>query len=110
MKFRVGDKILITAGKDKGKKSTIVKTLLKSNKVIVKDVNFYTKHIKPQGERSGEKVRRERALPLSKIAIINDKGQADRIGIKVLKNGKKERFFKKTAKPVPDNKPAESKK
>jgi len=102
MKFKVGDHVLVTAGKDKGKKSTIVKVLPKPNKVIVKDVNMYVKHIKPYGDKPGEKVRRERALDLAKIAILNDKDQVDRIGFKVSK-GSKQRIFKKTGKLVPDN-------
>ena len=105
-----GEREFVCNRKGSYKEILIKVVLLKTNKVVVKGVNFYTKHLKPQGEKSGEKIRRERSLPLSKIAIINNKGQADRIGIKLLKNGKKERFFKKTSKPVPDNKLAESKK
>ncbi len=103
MKFKVGDKVLVTAGKDKGKKSTILKVLPKSGKAVVKDINLYTRHVKPYGERAGEKIRKERALNLAKIAILNDKDQADRIKIKVLKNGKKERVFAKTGKSLPVN-------
>lgn len=103
MKFKIGDQVLVTAGKDKGKKSTIVQVLPKTNQVVVKDVNLYVKHVKPYGERSGEKIKKARPLPLSKIAILNDKGNPDRIAYKVLKDGKKERIFKKTAKPVPES-------
>lgn len=110
MKFKVGDKVLVTAGKDKGKKSTIVKVLPKLAKVIVKDVNLYTRHMKPYADREGEKVRKERALDVAKIAILNDKDQADRIQVKVLKNGSKERVFAKTGKVVPDNNKKETKK
>lgn len=100
MKFKVGDKVLVTAGKDKGKKSVIVHVIPKKNRVVVKDVNFYTKHIKPQGDKAGEKIRRERSLPLANIAILNDKGQTDRIGMSVSKDGRKERIFKKTGKVI----------
>ncbi len=98
MKFKVGDQVLVTAGKDKGKKGTITQVLPKQNKVIVEGVNLYVKHIKPMGDRSGDKVRKERPLPLANIAILNDKGNPDRVGYKVSKSGVKERFYKKTGK------------
>lgn len=100
MKFKVGDKVLVTAGKDKGKKSEIIAVLPEKNKVVVKDINLYTKNVKPYAGRSGEQVRRERPLPVANIAILNDKDQPDRIGYKVTKDGKKERVFKKTGKVV----------
>lgn len=101
MKFKVGDKVLVTAGKDKGQKSEIVAVVPAENKVVVKGLNMYSKHIKPMGERAGDRVRRERPLPTAKVAIINDKGQADRIGYEVAKDGTKQRVFKKTGQPVP---------
>jgi len=96
MKFKVGDRVIVTAGKDKGKKSVIVALLPKQNKVIVKDVNMYFKHVKPFMDRPGEKTRRERALPVAKIAILNDQDQADRLAYRLTADGKKERIFKKT--------------
>lgn len=102
MKFKVGDQVLVTAGKDKGQKSEIIAVLPAANKVIVKGVNMYTKHVKPMGDRAGDKVRRERSLDTAKIAIINDKNQVDRIGYKIAKDGSKQRVFKKTGKIVPE--------
>lgn len=110
MKFKVGDKVLVTAGKDKGKKSEIVKVLVEENKVVVKDVNFYTKHVRPQGDRPGEKVRKERPLHTASIAVLNDKDQQDRIAYEVAKDGKKTRVFKKTGKAMPEPKKKKTKK
>ena len=100
MKLRVGDRVLVTAGKDKGKKSEITKVLHKEQKVIVKDINLYVKHVKPMGERAGERVRRERPMDLAKVAILNDKDQPDRVGYKVKADGTKDRIFKKTGKVI----------
>ena len=98
MKFKVGDRVLVTAGKDKGKKSVIVALLPKENKVVVKDVNMYYKHVKPFMDRPGEKARRERAMDVAKIAVLNDQDQVDRLAYRVTEAGKKERIFKKTGK------------
>ncbi len=102
MKFKVGDKVLITAGKDKGQKGEIVKIFPVENKVIVQGFNMYSKHIKPIGDRAGDRIRKERPLATAKIAIINDKGQVDRVGYQIAKDGTKQRVFKKTGQPVPD--------
>lgn len=104
MKFKVGDKVLVTAGKDKGTKSEIIAVIPKDDRVVVKDANMYTRHIKAQSGKAGERVRKERAMSPAKIAILNDKGEADRIGYQVAKDGSKERVFKKTGKAVPENK------
>ncbi len=95
MKFKVNDQVIVTAGKDKGKKSKIIAVLPKSDKVIVEGANLYTRHIRKMQGRAGEIVRKERPLATAKIAIINDKGQPDRIGY-IMQDGEKKRIFKKT--------------
>ena len=110
MKLKVGDTVKVTSGKDKGKISTIVRTIPKKDTVVVEGVNMYVKHVKPQGGRNGEKVSVERALSVAKVAIMNDKGQVDRIGYSVAKDGSKTRVFKKSGAPVPEPKAKETKK
>ena len=100
MKFKVGDTVIVTAGKDKGKTGTISKVFPSENTVIVTDANLYVKHIKPMGGRAGERIKAERPLSTAKIAIVNDKGKADRIGYAVSKSGVKTRVFKKTGKAI----------
>lgn len=101
MKFKVGDQVIVTAGKDKGKKSTITRVLPREDRVVVDGANQYTKHVKPMAGRSGERVVLERPLPTAKIAVLNDKGEPDRIKMAVAKDGSKSRIFAKTGKPVP---------
>lgn len=96
MKFKVGDQVIVTIGKDKGKKAAITRVMPKENTVVVEGLNTFVKHVKPMADRAGQRVTRERALATAKVAILNDKGQADRIGYKIAKDGTKERFYKKT--------------
>jgi large subunit ribosomal protein L24 len=110
MKLKVGDKVIITAGKDKGKKSEVIAINALNQTVTVKDVNMYVKHIKPFNGRPGEKTRKERALPSANVAILNDKDQSDRIGYIVAKDKTKVRIFKKTGNPVPELNDKKSKK
>ncbi len=101
MKLHIGDMVLVTGGKDKGKKAKVLQTYPKKDRVTVEGANMYVKHVKPMGGRSGEKVKRERPLPTANVAIINDAGKPDRIGYKIMKDGTKMRIFKKTGKEVP---------
>lgn len=102
MKFKVGDLVLVTGGKDKGKQGKILKTVPERQSVVVDNVNMYVKHIKPLNGQAGQRVVRPRPLPTAKIAILNGEGKVDRIGYKVNKDGTKERVFKKTGKVVPE--------
>lgn len=100
MKLKVGDSVIVTAGKDKGKTAKITRVLPQSNQVVVQGVNVYTRSIKPVMGRAGERVRKERPLDAGKVAILNpDTKKADRIGY-VIKDGKKVRVYKKTGKTV----------
>jgi large subunit ribosomal protein L24 len=100
MKFKVGDLVLVTGGKDKGKQGKITRVVPSRNAAVVEGVNLYVKHIKPYGEQAGQRVRRERALPVANIAILNDQGKADRVGYLVAADGTKQRVFKKTGKVI----------
>ena len=96
MKLSHGDSVIITAGKDKGKKGTIMRVLHDSNRVIVSGVNMITKHVKKTAQSEGKKVKYEVSMSASNVAIIDPKtGKATRIGHKI-EGGKKVRFAKKS--------------
>jgi large subunit ribosomal protein L24 len=101
MKFKKNDTVMVTGGKDKGKSGKILKVIPEKNLVLVEGVNKYVKHLKKQGQKSGEKVLRERPLPTAKVAIWNpDTKKIDRIGYLVDKGGSKIRIYKKTGKAI----------
>lgn len=110
MKLKIGDKVLVTAGKDKGKKSEVIAVYPALDQVLVKDVNMYVKHVKPFMDRKGEKIRKERPLSVAKVAILNDQDQADRIAYRVAADGTKERIYKKTGQVIKTEKIASAKK
>lgn len=104
MKFKAGDTVLVTAGKDKGKTAKVLKVLLGAEKVVVEGMNLYSRHYKPMNNQPGRKVRKERPLHTSSVAIVNEKGERDRVGYTVAKDGSKIRVFRKTGTPVPEPK------
>lgn len=95
MNFKTGDKVIVIAGKDKGKIGNITKILSKDNKVIVEGVNIVKKHIKPRGNESGSIVEIESPLHSSNVMIVDPKtNKRTRIGHKINKDGKKIRVTK----------------
>ncbi len=83
MKFKVGDTVKITAGKDKGREGKIEKTLPKDQKVVVPGVNIYKKHVKGVGDIKAGIYELPRPLALGKIALICPKcKKVTRIGYK----------------------------
>ena len=85
-KFKKGDIVLVTGGKDKGKTGEIMRVFPKKDTVIVKGANMYKKHVKPTQNTQGGMVARERALSTGKIMLTVD-GKAVRVGLKKEKTG-----------------------
>lgn len=94
-KLKRDDKVIVIAGKDKGKTGEI-STVLANGKLIIKGVNTVKKHQKPnpQAGVTGGIVEQEAPIEVSNVAILNSEtGKADRVGFR-LEDGKKVRFFK----------------
>ncbi len=97
MKLKQGDKVVVIAGKDKGKEGKIVKTLKADNKVIVEGVNIAHKHVKPNGGESGQIIEIERPIDASNVMMFDPKAkQGTRIGHTTTKDGKKIRVSRKS--------------
>lgn len=95
-KIKKGDEVIITTGKDKGKRGAVLQVRT-DDRVMVESCNMAKKHVKPNpnaGETGGI-VEKEMPLHISNIALFNPAtGKADRVGIKTLEDGSKVRFFK----------------
>ena len=97
MNFKVGDKVVVIAGKDKKKEGKIIKTLRKENRVIVEGVNIIKKHKKGNGQESGGILEVEAPIHASNVMIIDPKTKKrTRIGHTTDKNNKKIRISKKS--------------
>ena len=95
-KIRKGDDVIIIAGKDKSKRGNVLR-VLDDDRVVVENCNMAKKHVKPNpntGE-SGGIVEKEMPLHVSNVALFNPATQkADRVGFKVLEDGRKVRYYK----------------
>ena len=83
-KFKKGDVVLVTTGKDKGKTGEITKVYPKKDSVIVKGANMYKKHVKPTQNTEGGMMSRERALSTGKISHVVDGKQVRFAGKKTV--------------------------
>ena len=98
MKLSQGDSVVIIAGKDKGKKGTVMRVLADKNRVIVSGINMMTKHVKRTAQTEGKIVKLETSISASNVQIVDPKtGKPSRIGYRVdAATGKKVRFAKKS--------------
>lgn len=69
-KLKKGDTVKITIGKDKGQTGKIIKVLPQDNKIVVENLNLYTRHIKATANQPGQKTKLPRPLPASNVALI----------------------------------------
>ncbi len=100
-KIKLNDEIIIIAGKDKGSIGIVTKRV--DSKVLVEGLNLAKKHVKPNPNKgvTGGITEIEMPLSISNVAIYNPIiKKADRVGIRISKNGIKERFFKSNDKSI----------
>jgi large subunit ribosomal protein L24 len=95
-KIRKGDQVVVTTGKDKGKRGLVLRVLA-TGKVVVEGVNRVKRHTRPnpiKGQTGGI-VDKEMPIHASNVALFNPAtGKGDRVGIRTLDDGRKVRFFK----------------
>ncbi len=96
MRIKQGDKVVVIAGKDKGKEGKVLKTLKASDKVIVEGVNIAHKHIKPSGGEDGRIAEIEAPIHVSNVMLYDEKAKkGTRVGYEI-KDGKKIRVSRKS--------------
>lgn len=101
-KIRKNDQVVIITGKDKGRRGSVMQVLA-TGKVLVKGVNLVKKHQKPNptlGVQGGV-IEKEMPLDASNVMLVNPTtGSGDRVGFKLLEDGKKVRVFKSNGERV----------
>jgi large subunit ribosomal protein L24 len=102
-KIRKGDDVVVTNGKDSGKRGTVLRVLSDSDKLVVENVNIVKKHTKPNPQRGvpGGIVEKEMPIHVSNVMLYNPQTKkGDRVGFRILQDGRKVRFFKSTSEVV----------
>jgi large subunit ribosomal protein L24 len=100
-KVKKGDRVIVTTGRDKGKKGEVLKVFPKEDRALVSGVNVVKRHQRQTQRVQGGIVNKESPIHLSNIAHIDpSSGEATRVGFKVLGDGRKVRFAKKSGEVI----------
>ncbi len=99
-KLKKGDKVVVIAGRDKGKTGEILKVIPKENRAIVSGVNLVKKHQRPTPQEPGGIITKEAPIHLSNLMLADPKdGRPTRVGFKFVE-GRKVRFAKKSGEVI----------
>ena len=94
-KLKKGDKVVVLAGKDKGKQGEITAVFPKENKAVVDGVNMAIRHQRQTQTSQGGRIAKPMPIDLSNLALMDANGKATRVGFRE-EDGKKVRFAKTT--------------
>lgn len=96
-KIKKGDKVVVLAGRDKGKAGEVLQVMPKDARAVVRGVNLVKKHTKASAQSEGGIIPKEATIDLSNLAVADPKdGKPTRVGFKVLDDGRKVRFAKRS--------------
>ena len=100
-RIRKGDQVIVIAGKNKGQRGEVVRVA--GDKLVVSNVNLVKRHTKPnpQANQPGGIVEKEAPIHVSNVMIFNPAaGKGDRVGFKVLEDGRKLRVFRSSGEAI----------
>lgn len=97
LKVKKGDRVVVLTGRDKGRNGEILKVFPDVNRAIVQGVNIVRRHQKQTAQQEGGIITKEAPIHISNLAIEDPKdGEPSRIGYKILDDGRKVRFAKRS--------------
>ncbi len=100
-KIKKGDKVVVLTGKDRGRKGEVLSVNRKERRAIVSGVNIVKRHQRPTANAQGGIIEKEAPIHLSNLAIEDPKdGKPTRVGYKVLDDGRKVRFAKRSGEVI----------
>ena len=96
-KIRKGDRVIVTAGRDKGKRGEVRQVMPDDGRAIVAGVNLVRRHTRQTAQTEGGIITKESTIHLSNLAILDPKtGKPTRVGFKILDDGRKVRVAKRS--------------
>ena len=99
--IKKGDRVVVTTGRDKGKKGEVLKLFPKEDRALVAGVHMVKRHQRQSQTQQGGIVSKESPIHLSNLAHVDHKsGKPTRVGFKTLNDGRKVRFAKKSGEVI----------
>ncbi len=98
LKFKKGDNVKITTGRSKGHVGRIISMFPKKSVALIEGANLVSRHTKPNSKNpDGGIIKKEAPIHLSNLMLVDGKGNASKVGVKIdKKTGKKSKYFKTT--------------
>jgi|SRR3954453_12482788 large subunit ribosomal protein L24 len=104
-KIKKGDRVVVLAGRDKGKQGEVIEVRPKENRALVRGVNIVRRHQRQSGTQEGGIVSKEAPIDLSNLAVEDPQdGKPTRVGFKFLGDGRKVRYAKRSGEVIPERK------
>ena len=105
LKIKKGDRVTVLTGRDKGKQGEVIAVRPKENRALVRGVNMVRRHQRQTGSQEGGIISKEAPIDLSNLALEDPKdGKPTRVGFKVLEDGRKVRYAKRSGEVIPERK------
>ncbi|MEX0840880.1 MAG: 50S ribosomal protein L24 [Xanthobacteraceae bacterium] len=96
-KIRKGDKVVVLTGRDKGRTGEVIEVRPVESRALVRGINMVKRHQRQTAAQQGGIISKEATIHLSNLAIADPKnGKPTRVGFKIMKDGKKVRFAKRS--------------
>jgi large subunit ribosomal protein L24 len=96
-KIKKGDRVIVTVGRDKGKRGEVRQVMPDENRAIVAGVNLVRRHTRQTAQTEGGIITKESTIHLSNLAILDPKtGKPTRVGFKILDDGRKVRVARRS--------------
>ena len=101
LKIKKGDKVVVIAGRDKGKSGEVLRVMPAENRAVVQGINMIKRHTRPRPGEPGGIVEREAAIHVSNIAHLDpSSNRPTRIGFKILDDGRKVRVSRRSGEVI----------
>ena len=101
LKIKKGDRVVVTAGRDRGKTGEVLKVMPKENRALVSGVNMVKRHQRPDRLQQGGIIDKEAPIHISNLALSDpDGGKPTRVGFRFLEDGRKGRFAKRSGEVI----------
>ena len=102
-KIKKGDQVIVLTGRDKGKKGEVFVVMPKEGRALVRGVNVVRRHQRQTAGQAGGIVSKEASVHLSNLALQDPRdGKPTRVGFKLLADGRKARFAKRSGEMIPE--------
>ena len=103
LKIKKGDSVVVLTGRDKGKRGEVIEVRPKENRALVRGINVVRRHQRQTAKAEGGIISKEAAIQISNLALEDPKdGKPTRVGFRILDDGKKGRFAKRSGEIIPE--------